>query len=289
MENTKPTSLEPEPSPMASDGLIKNFYDHFRLVIANTNKLREEVYKIRYRVYCQELNYKKEENCWNGMEQDIYDRRSIHCLLMHRSSKVYAGCVRLILADPDAPKVSRLPLEKVCCRSLKPNNLPHYFYGEVSRLAVMAEFRKCQEETQTTPISAAGIRFTEQERRYFPLIVTGLYLTAASISLEIGLDSAFTLMEPRLARHLRRFGIKFRQIGELVEFHGQRGLFQISRSAILSSMNANTYELFQTLRSEVRRSLIQSAPSLLSYRAAERNSPEPKVYNGTLYGQFAGL
>ncbi|MBV9389869.1 MAG: PEP-CTERM/exosortase system-associated acyltransferase [Chroococcidiopsidaceae cyanobacterium CP_BM_ER_R8_30] len=289
MENNKPISLEPEPSPVAFDSLIKNFYNHFKLVIANTNRLREEVYKIRYKVYCQELKYEKEENCWNGMEQDIYDHRSVHCLLMHRSSQVYAGCVRVILADPDASKASHLPLEKVFCRSLKPHNLPHYFYGEVSRLAVIAEFRKRQEEKQLMPVADTGIRFTEQERRYFPLITTGLYLTAASVSLEVGLDSAFTVMEPRLARYLRRFGIKFRQIGGLIEFHGQRGLFQISRSAVLSSVNAHTYELFQTLRCEVKRSLIQSAPGLLGYKAAGMSTLEPLAYYSPLYGQFAGL
>lgn len=282
-------SLESEPSPIAFDGLIRNFYNHFKLVVANTNKLREEVYKIRYRVYCQELHYEREENCRNSMEQDVYDQHSIHCLLMHRSSKLYAGCVRLILADPDAPKASRLPLEKVCSSSLKPSNLPQYSYGEVSRLAVISEFRKRQEDDQTRPVSASDSRFTEQERRYFPLIVTGLYLTAASISLEVGLDSAFTLMEPRLARYLRHFGIKFRQIGELVEFHGQRGIFQISRDAILSSMNAHTYELFQTLSNDVRRSLNQSAPALLRYRETRHSSLEPKAYTARLYRQFAGL
>jgi len=101
----------------------------------------------------------------------------------------------------------------------------------------------------------------QNERRYFPLIALGLYLAATSVAIELGLDSALTLMEPRLARHLKRFGIKFAQIGELVEFRGQRGLFQISREAALNGMNSSTYELFQMLRSEVKKSLGPSANS----------------------------
>jgi len=257
--------------------------------------LREEVYKIRYQVYCQELGYEREENCQNGMEQDIYDGRSIHCLLLHLRSGLYAGCVRLVLPDPQAKDRANLPCEKIFApysrvrgeedsfprhssqsNSIKLNNLlrhcgglPEEYsfgntppFGEVSRLAVTSKFRKRNGEDLTSH----GVAFPESEmgqneRRYFPLIALGLYLAATSVAIELGLDSALTLMEPRLARHLKRFGIKFAQIGELVEFRGQRGLFQISREAALNGMNSSTYELFQMLRSEVKKSLGPSANS----------------------------
>jgi N-acyl amino acid synthase of PEP-CTERM/exosortase system len=309
MENPKLASLDLDSSLVTLDSLINNFYCHFKLVVANTNKLREEVYKIRYKVYCQELNYESEENCRNGMEQDIYDRSSIHCLLLHRSSGLYAGCVRLVLPAPlkaadcqgGFPQSilfkteANLPFERVFGHSSQSNssklrNLQRYSFGEVSRLAVTSEFRKRNGEGQTTQrLSDEQLELVENERQYFPLISLGLCLAATSMGMEVGLDGAFTIMQPRLARHLRSFGINFCQIGDLVEFRGQRGLFQISLEAVLRSMKASTYELFQVLRSDVRKSLALPTPSLLQYRAAKRANPEPKTYDATLYRQMAVL
>jgi len=269
METIRP----PSSNPVAFDGISTQFLQHFKLVVANTPKLREEVYKIRYKVYCQELKYEPEENFPYDMEQDIYDQRSIHCLLMHLRSGLYAGCVRLVLPDPHKVEAN-LPYETVYDQNLQSNtmrlgDLPCGSFGEVSRLAVTADFRKRDVEGSTShQTSAKQSKAVENERRYFSLIALGLYLAATSVVQEFRLDGALTLMEPRLARHLRRFGINCHQVGELVEFHGQRGLFHMSLEAVLSSMNTNTQELFRVLRSEVNRSLTHSNPRLIHRRAA---------------------
>ena len=240
---------------ISSEHFLATFTSRFHIVIANTHKLREEVYKIRYKVYCQELNYEREEDFPDGMEHDIYDQRSIHCLLKHRSTQLYAGCVRLILTDPYNEDAT-LPLEKVCRRQLQLDILPRYAFGEVSRLAVTAEFRKRQGETQTGPsLSAGASEFSEEERRFFPLIAPSLYLAATSLALEVGLDRVFALMEPRLARHLRRFGIKFQQTGDFVEFHGQRGIYQVVRDVVLTSMNSTSFDLFKSLQAQINEQL----------------------------------
>jgi len=234
------------------------FEQHFKLIVANTAELREEVHRIRYKVYCQELGYEREEDCKNDMEQDIYDRRSIHCLLMHLSSSLYAGCVRLVLPAPLQAEAN-LPFERVFEHSSQSNsielrNLPRHSFGEVSRLAITPEFRKRNgEEVQAIQgLSSKQRESLENERQYFPLISLGLCLAATSIVMEVDLDGAFTIMQPRLARHLRRFGINFCQVGELVEFHGQRGLFQLSLKEALTSMRPDVYELYQRLHCKIR-------------------------------------
>lgn len=265
MESLKTVSLNPQQASPGFEHMNTHFYEYFKLVVANTPKLREEVYKIRYQVYCKELNYEREEDCRDGMERDIYDQRSIHCLLLHRSSGVYAGCVRLILPAPGNLEKS-LPVEKVC--SLKPNgielnNLHRYCFGEVSRLAVRGEFRRRKGEAQSPHgVSAEESTAVENERRHFPLIAIGLYLAAISIAQEIDLNSIFTLMEPRLARHLRRFGINSCQIGDSVEFHGERGPFQINLETVASGMNTNVHELFQAIRADMQMTLGRSTDLL---------------------------
>ncbi len=238
---------------------ISDFCDRFRLIVAATPKLREEVYRIRYQVYCQELGYERKEDCPNGLEQDSYDSRSIHCLLLHSTSGLYAGCVRLVLPQLYSQDAN-LPFERIygptTAREIQQKNWQKQTLGEVSRLAVPVKFRK---RPVGEPVGICDM-FSEQDRHCFPLIAFGLYLAATSVAIEVGLESAFGLMEPRLARHLTNFGIKFRQIGELVEFHGQRGLFQITREEVLNGMDTKTSELFQKLRFEAKKSLNQLAP-----------------------------
>jgi hypothetical protein len=48
-----------------------------------------------------------------------------------------------------------------------------------------------------------------EDKRQLPSIALGLYLAAASIGLDAALESVFAMMEPRLARQLMRFGIRF--------------------------------------------------------------------------------
>ena len=47
-------------------------------------------------------------------------------------------------------------------------------------------------------------------------------MTAATIAIESGINHAFVMMEPRLARSMQFVGIKFEQIGPAIEYHGKR-------------------------------------------------------------------
>lgn len=255
MKKTQQTDLKIN---LPANFLASDFCNRFKLVVANTTKLQEEVYRIRYEVYCQELGYENEEQYPEGKEQDVYDIRSIHCLLHHRASGLYAGCVRLVFPAMRSHE-AKLPFERVLGDSWRSGsrelrNLSLHSIGEVSRLTVLSKFRKRQVE--------AASNFSDDESCYFPLIPLGLYLAATSIAFEMKLDSVFALMEPQLSRHFARFGIHFHQVGELVEFYGQRGLYQIDKEAILSAMEPSTENLFQWCRTEVKKSLKNCPPAI---------------------------
>lgn len=231
------------------------FDRYFELTIAATPAQLEDVYRIRYQVYCAELAYEREEDCPGGREQDEFDARAVHCLLRHKSSGAFAGTVRLVLADRNAPAAG-FPFESFCYRSLNEQGQhllqrPRNSLGEVSRLAVTAAFRKRRGEQS----SAAGIPdlsgISAMERRSVPLIALGLCLAATSLGIQGGLDCIFAMMEPRLARHLRRFGIHFRQVGDLMEYHGTRGPFFISREQVLNELNPDVKELLEYITRQV--------------------------------------
>lgn len=272
MENTNKGSLNHHQNPLAVDSMGVQFCKYFKIVVADTPALREDVYRIRYKVYCQELRYEREEDCRDGMERDIYDSRSIHCLLMHRASGLYAGCARLVLAAHDDPE-AKFPFEKVCgdnllLNSIDLNNFTRYCSGEVSRLAVTSEFRKRKGEALVEHGVSEEIELVDDERRHFPLIALGLYLATISIILEGGFDNAFSIMEPRLARHLRRFGVPARQIGDVVEYHGKRGPFHATSEEILKGLHPEVYELLQMIRCDIKMSVNRYIPAILQSRAA---------------------
>ena len=70
---------------MTESPLATLFEPYFSVVHANTANLLEKVYQLRHQVYCEELCYEQQRA--SQLEHDDYDKRSIHCLLFHRSSQ----------------------------------------------------------------------------------------------------------------------------------------------------------------------------------------------------------
>lgn len=211
------------------------FHDNFRVVVADTKALREEVYKIRYEVYCQELGYELEENCPNGMERDEYDARSIHCLIQHKATNIYAGCVRFVMPDPFNFS-AQFPLEKVCKnpRPQRVGDCHRRQFVEVSRIAVKAKFRK----------------FNDYKT---PIVTLGLYMTLTSVTKVLGVRF-IGVMEARLARHLKQCGLPSTKIGDFVEHHGKRAPYLMDSAEILLNLPAESLELFHSIHDTISQS-----------------------------------
>lgn len=238
---------------MASAGTT--FHDYFHLVLATSPKLRAEAYRLRYDVYCREFGFEREEDCPNQLEHDEYDDQSLHCVLTHQPSGRIAGCVRLVLANPADPGAP-LPFEKHCGHVLHrtvidPAALPRENFGEISRLAVHSDFRRRLHEDRSPLGLNDDMSADRGERRQFPYISLGLYLAAASTGLLMGLDGVFAMMELRLARHLTRYGIRFTQVGHVVEYHGSRAPFYISRADLMDGLRPDARELLAVITNDL--------------------------------------
>ncbi|MDD1617696.1 MAG: hypothetical protein CG439_2784 [Methylococcaceae bacterium NSP1-2] len=59
--------------------IIDAFNNYFEMIPANTDELKQEVYKLRYQVYCLERNFLEPDA--NGVEHDEYDHHSSHYLI----------------------------------------------------------------------------------------------------------------------------------------------------------------------------------------------------------------
>lgn len=238
-----------------NDISITSLFDsYFQVIPATTDKLIEKVYNIRHQVYCEELEF--EDKRASHLEFDEYDLRSSHCLLFHKASQTYAGCVRLILGDKDDPD-AKFPFEATCSNQLNfefesPTIHKRTRYGETSRLAITSRFRRRRGETRSADGGSEAIDNSNMdERRRFPSVALGLYLAATAIAMEKKLEGVFAMMEPRLARQLRRFGFMFNQVGEIIEHRGERAPFIINISEIPNTLKSDYLQLLNHIQDQV--------------------------------------
>lgn len=243
---------------MASDEakvIAKHFSRYLKPEIANSDVLKEQVYKLRHQVYCEELHF--EDSNTEQLEYDEFDARAIHCVIRHLSSNLLAGTLRLVCTRN---RNELLPLEKFCAQAithseLTPNLFPRHQVCEISRLAVPAMFRKRQLDQFVGSATGAinELTFSTHELRYFPYIAISLYMSALAICHKNRQRHIFVMMEPRLARSLDFVGIHFAQIGPLVEYHGKRAAYYIDEQSIKVNLNDGYKSLLSVIEAELLR------------------------------------
>ncbi len=236
---------------MTNSSLADLFQTHFEIVPADEDHMLEKVYRIRHQVYCEELGF--EPHQVTQMEQDEADKNSIHCLLLHKTTQTYVGCVRLILSDHRSPDVV-FPFEKTCGKSMrwvfdKAAGTGRKRYGEISRLAITSNFRRPRHGVLTANGSIEKLDMSDTDAmKMFPSIALGLYLAITAMGLRQGLDGVFAMMEPRLARQLHGFGIHFQQVGDVVEHRGVRAPYFISRHSLLDNLKQECRNLLEKIQ-----------------------------------------
>jgi N-acyl amino acid synthase of PEP-CTERM/exosortase system len=234
-----------------------NIAEHFTKFLkpeyANTDKLREEVFKIRHNVYCEELAFEHQKD--NGMEMDEFDSHSSFAMIKHKPTNNYTSCVRLVRSSCDE---ELLPIEKFCYESIQDKNYdPKKFkrteIAEISRLAVKSDFRRRQSDRFKGSAVGAILEstYSESELRCFPFIAIGLYMVAGTLAIDKGIKHAFVMMEPRLARSMKFVGIKFIQIGEPIDYHGLRAPYYINAEIFLGDLSSGFKSLYEEIQKEV--------------------------------------
>ncbi|MFD2165560.1 PEP-CTERM/exosortase system-associated acyltransferase [Thalassotalea euphylliae] len=241
---------------MSEYSIASNFAQYFKIRFANTKELRQEAFKIRYGVYAAELGWEPENE--HKMETDECDDYAYHCLLEHKRTGVFAGCVRLVIPSPDNPGL-KLPFEANCLQSARKDVidstiLPRGSFGEISRLAVLETFRR-REKEKNKPFVLNEVNpqnvYSEEERRNFPNIAMGLYLAAVALADICNHQGMFVMMEPRLNRRLTRFGLPFVQCGDEMDYHGMRAMFYLKRAGFNSDLSPELLEFYKLIYNDL--------------------------------------
>ncbi len=239
-----------------AEEIAAHYINYFQPVVASTTEDIRSVYRLRHDVYCTELAF--EPTNPQQLERDEFDEYSDYCLVRHRSSNTYASTVRLV-----APRHQQLlPLEKYCegaisDLALHPQNFAREDICEISRLALRASFRR-RKADQFKQFAIGGINVAElyeEELRCFPFITASMYLAATVLVERNSIKHAYVMMEPRLARSTALLGIKFQQIGPVVNYHGQRAPYYITAERIRSNLPITLRPLMDMIETEVAQSL----------------------------------
>lgn len=234
-----------------------NIAEHFTKFlepqVAVNEALKEEAFKIRHNVYCEELAF--EDIKEGGQEKDEFDEQSIFSLIKHKPSNNYTSCVRIVKIQKEG---QLLPIEKFCIDSITneefhPKRFNRSEICEISRLAVKSDFRR--RKADKFKGSGTGVileeSYSEVELRCFPFIAIGLYMAAATMAIDTGIRHAYVMMEPRLARSMKFIGIKFQPLGDPIEYHGLRAPYYINPEIFLSNLSPGFKNLYKTIEQDI--------------------------------------
>ena len=201
-----------------------------------------ELFKLRYDVYCIERAFLKADESYDGMEFDDYDDCSMH-FAAYTMEEALIGTVRLV--TPRAPRAYPFELH---CRTFDGFQKPaHHLCGEVSRLAVKRTHRRRRADSVQgipgfTPPRAPGMVLSpEVERRSndSPMLLLGMYREMYRHSRDNGIRFWFAAMERSLAYSLAKMGFQFEAIGPVADYYGDVMPYMLDLGELMPQLAEN--------------------------------------------------
>jgi N-acyl amino acid synthase of PEP-CTERM/exosortase system len=188
-------------------------------------EIPNEIFKLRYDVYCVECAFLPHDDSFEGLEFDDFDDCSTH-FAAYTMEESLTGTVRLVQPHGRRP----FPFELHC------NTFPNFVMperaecGEVSRLAVKrAHRRRRADSVLGIPGFLAGhhadtaCQFSpevERRDRRSPMLLLGMYREMFRHSRVRGVRYWFAAMERSLAHSLAKIGFHFEPIGPVADYYG---------------------------------------------------------------------
>ena len=233
---------------------LKGAYNQrFNVIPARNRDQLAQVHRLRYQVYCIENNFEDPNIHPNGIEQDVYDARSVHSLLIDRRSGAVAGTVRLIL--PTLKTEQNFPIQGVCNSPLlaEAQTADKGRAAEISRFCISKEFRQQIRISQAGDSATTDLQDSAVDNNLLmPCITLGLMKAIVQMSAEHGITNWFAVMEQPLLRLLTRFGIYFKPIGAIVEYHGKRQPCHQNVEVLLARIKKERRDVWDVITDEGR-------------------------------------
>ena len=198
---------------------IQDFATYFRgqqAQFTSQPDVMDEIYRLRYDVYCTECGYRPASDCPDGREVDAFDVHSGHFYALDASDRLI-GYVRLVSPDGEG----RFPLDLhglvVLDTVVRPD--PGQT-AEISRLMVHKNYRRRRGDRVEGVTLPMGDAPPEERRNSSPQIMLCLFKQMYGYSVESGIRYWYAAMEGPLAKVLTRMGFGFKRIGPETDYYG---------------------------------------------------------------------
>lgn len=202
-----------------------------------------EVFKLRYKIYCEEWGFEKPEDYPGGLETDEFDKYSLHFAAVLKDTNQLIGTVRIILNSEKG-----FPLERHCKIDVNLTGFNRDKIGEISRLAISKEYHRRLEDRfiykDIAGYDPEICRFTNNRRKRQEIVI-GLYKCIYVESKKMGLTHWYAVMTKGLKLLLKRMGIFFVPIGPDIYYHGIRTPYLGSIEAIENEVLRVNPELYK--------------------------------------------
>lgn len=217
----------------------QSFDRSFEVFLADTDESKKLNYKIRYKVYCEEMGFEDKELFPDQMERDEWDDCSDHFLVRHRYTGEWIGAMRLV-----HQKNSIFPFQEKCQLEKDIPREQHLFHSvELSRLCVVKEARRRFVMPKLTNCDSG--RAQAQENGNVTIlndlkinsrtIMWGLYKAAAIHLAKNDFSHVYTLVTQSLVSYACREGFEIRKVGSTCMHKGERTPYQFSIENVLEN------------------------------------------------------
>lgn len=187
------------------------------------DKTMEEIFRLRFKVYCEEWGFEDPRNYPDGQERNEFDDKSEHFAIWSTSDESIVGSARIILpSDLGYPLEENCELDPALYKSALGNSGISKI-GEVSRLAISKEYRKRIEDNVLMGFSSElpTDDVIDHEKRKCNY-VHEFYKYLLLQSIEVGLTHWYVAMKRGLYVLLKRVGMVYHPIGPEIDYHGLR-------------------------------------------------------------------
>lgn len=225
--------------------ILEAFNQYFEMIPANTDELRQEVYKLRYQVYC--LEHKFLEPSAEGLEYDEYDAHSCHYLIQHKETKSYMATTRLILpSNKNIEELFPAEIHSQIDNTELLKTVPRVNLAELSRFCVSKDFRRRAGE-QDLLVTYDMNGNLSRGKNSSASITLALFAGAIKMSSEHNIQCWIASIEPALKRVVEPLGIHIIKIGSLADYHGMRFPCTIKVDKLLQDVGEKNPEYLEML------------------------------------------
>ena len=241
--------------------------------IASDEQELADIFKLRYKVYCQEWGFEKQVDHSKAIITDEYDDKAVHFAARDEYQKI-VGTIMLILDSPEG-----YPIEKYCELDINKDDIPRQNLAELSRMVIHRDYRRRSEDKyiygpdeerrsigsfhfnqgiqghvmnsrrandklgHKRNMKRSNESYSDKRRRHE--VIISLYRAVYKESKQRNLTHWYSFMTKGILTLLNSFGLEFREIGDPVDFHGIRTPYLGEIEKIEHAIEVKNPELYE--------------------------------------------